>query len=790
MFRKETEARVMMFLVAVVFIPTISAQSLMRSQKEAGRAHAAQGFYGCLSTNATKLPYCNTSLSAADRVADVLSRLTLSQKISLLSPTDAPHYCACLTAAVPSVGLPQYKWLTEVNSVAQAAGNPVCRGRERCPTIFVGPNNVAASFNRSSWWHKGDVISDDIRAIFNTGGAPGDVSSHGLTGFGPNINLVKDPRYGRNSELPGEDPLLSGTYAAHYVQGMQQTAPGKLSGRPQLKMLAYLKHYTAYSVEKNRFTFSSNVSNFTLWDSNLPQFKQGFGAGASGAMCSYFAPNGVSSCGNSWLLNGLIRGAWNRPDAVVMSDCSAVGNMMKNAMHLDKHHASAQAMNAGLDIYGGWGDHLWTQGYLEQAANMGLTSDGTISKSVARTLMQKMAVGLFDDPADSPWARLDANTLNSSKAQGVALDIALQGMVLLKNDDSTLPLAQGARIAVLGPLGNDALALVSDYAKQGPVANDATIYQQLAAANVGGTTVFEKGVDVDSLDSSGIASALHAVGAADAVVLALGITRAQEHEGIDRQDTDLPGLQEHFALQVAASAAGKKPLVLVLCNGGSLSFDALLAPVPAIVEAFNPAGQGAKALAMLILGKANRWGKLPITLYPKGYAEQTSITDMEFHTPPGRSYRYYTGSPLFSFGHGLSLTSFQHSCVCDPLGGQHINCDCIVFNVGSRAGDEVVMVFHRVADDVRKAVGDKHPVPLKRLADFERVSLQPGGNHTLAFKIPIEKFGISNQEGESIVYPGNHELIFSRGTGNETVVQVHLADVAGALRAATGAVYV
>ena len=145
--------------------------------------------------------------------------------------------------------------------------------------------------------------------------------------------------------------MLTAEYATSYVGGMQQTKTGK-NGKPYLKMLSYLKHYTAYSVETSRFTFSANVTNFTLHDSNLPQYEAAFTrGGASGAMCSYFAPNGVSSCGNEYLMNYLIREKWERPDAVVMSDCSAVGNMMKNVMHLNQTQASAQAMNAGLDIY-------------------------------------------------------------------------------------------------------------------------------------------------------------------------------------------------------------------------------------------------------------------------------------------------------------------------------------------------------------------------------------------------------------------------------------------------------
>jgi hypothetical protein len=278
------------------------------------------GFAGCALPTATALPYCDPKLSDEARVADLLQRLTLEEKISILSPTANP-FCAIHTPAIPRLGFPPYKWLTEVNSDVQAS----CSGApSRCPTVFIGPTGIGASFNRTSWWMKGDSISDELRALQNA------QKSLGLSGFGPNINLVKDPRYGRNSEVPSEDPFHSGSYAVSYLRGMQQMSSAP---RPRMKMLAYVKHYTAYNVEASRFTFVANVSQFTMFDSYLPQYEMAFKEGqASGAMCSYFAPNGVSLCGNAWLLNGMLRGAapgWARPDAVVESDCSAVGNMIK-----------------------------------------------------------------------------------------------------------------------------------------------------------------------------------------------------------------------------------------------------------------------------------------------------------------------------------------------------------------------------------------------------------------------------------------------------------------------------
>lgn len=191
-------------------------------------------FYGCTSSAAASLPYCDESLSDSARAADLVGRLNLSEKISLLSPTHNP-FCAIHTPPVPRVGLPPYKWLTETNSAVDA---PCVSGV--CPTTFIGPQGIGASFNRTSWRAKGAVVGTELRALQNM------VGNLGLTGFGPNINLVKDPRYGRNSELPGEDTFLSGTYAAEYIQGMQQRDS---TSKGRLLMSSYLKHYTEYNVE-------------------------------------------------------------------------------------------------------------------------------------------------------------------------------------------------------------------------------------------------------------------------------------------------------------------------------------------------------------------------------------------------------------------------------------------------------------------------------------------------------------------------------------------------------------
>ena len=269
-------------------------------------------YRGCTDPGAaSKWPYCDVTKSDGERVDSMLALLNLTDLIALISPTEKP-FCMSHTNAIPKAGLPKYVWLTETNSCVMIEDGlksclsvPAGSASTGCVTVFVGPTGMAASFNQTAWAGKGTVMSNELRAANNVG------QDTGLSGFGPNINILKDPRYGRNSELAGEDPFLSGSYAAAYGNAMQVLGSGKnsLGKKKYQKMLSFVKHYTAYNVESHRFTYSANVSQFDFWDSYLPQFEMAFVSPGKtdGAMCSYFAPNGISMCGNPALLNGMLR---------------------------------------------------------------------------------------------------------------------------------------------------------------------------------------------------------------------------------------------------------------------------------------------------------------------------------------------------------------------------------------------------------------------------------------------------------------------------------------------------
>jgi hypothetical protein len=551
------------------------------------------------------------------------------------------------------------------------------------------------------------------------------------------------------------------------VQGMQEE---DANGHP--KMIAYLKHLTAYSTETNRGHDDYAITDHDLWETYLPAYEKAFVQGkASGAMCSYNAINGKPSCANEYILTDVVRGMWS-PMAHITTDCGAIQNLMGNPVNAPSGEAaSAMAMNAGADI--DMGDTVMTDS-LVNATKMGMISEETIDAAFTRAFTLLFRAGRFD-PVDSiEWSNFDASTVNSTLHQQISYEAALQGMVLLKNEGRFLPLAANTKIAVLGPMASDPKRYLSSYAADeicfgGDHHCMTSIADAIAADNGAGSTTTADGCDVNSDDTSRFQEALDLAAAADVVVLAMGIDNTVEYEGVDRTDTALPGVQEEFAQAVIALG---KPVLLVLCNGGALAIDNLVDGPKAIIEAFNPAVLGPKALSAQMFGKENRWGKLPITVYPQDFIEKIELTDY-FMAPhddsPGRTYRYYNEEPLFNFGFGLSLTDFDLECQTKMI--DTIEVDCFVSNIGDLDGDEVVQVYHKVGDDIRDQVGDAHPLPLKQLIDFERIRVAKQTMDWVSFSFDEESFKVVGENGEKKLYSGVHILVFSKGYGKDVEIE-------------------
>ena len=702
--------------------------------------------------------------------------MDLKEKIAATSPQEnLGNTCNDFTSGKADIDLPEYMWLVETNSNVAA----ICLSEDKCTTTFTGPLGLAASFNRTVWRQKGDVIGTELRA-FNNLGVPrgtGPTDYIGLTGYGPNINIARDPRFGRTSELPGEDPYLNGHYAKEMVLGMQTEDK---NGHP--KMLAYLKHYTAYSTEDNRGHANYNITMYDFFDTYLKQYEIAFTQSSpAGAMCSYNAENGFPSCANDFILNQVVRGLWNQTMSHITTDCGAVENLMGEPANAPSAaHASAWSINNGTDLE--MGSSIWANNMFS-AVTQGLVKESTIETSFKRAFSHLFKAGRFDPSESIEWSKYSANEINSDSHKKIQEEAALQSLVLLKNN-GVLPLAKGANIAVVGPMAVSGAGLLDDYHGDhicygGNTDCVLTIAQGINNSNIGGKTMSAKGVDINSADISGIAQALNIASSSDIVVLALGDDSSIETEGEDRTDTALPGLQESFAKQILALG---KPTILIFVNGGAIAFDNLIESSSAIIEAYNPSLPGATAIAKTLFGESNRWGKLVTTLYSHDFIKEIDMTDYRVSTGVGRTYRYYTGKPLYPFGFGLSYSEFQLQCDCAQKlfikrsmsfsDNNILSFSCHITNIGKMDGDEVLLVYHSVDDSIRSKVD--HPVPLKHLVQFDRATAAVGQTVNLSFQLDSSSFLLVNSKGEKVLYPGKHYITFSRGHGVEQTCEVDI----------------
>lgn len=557
------------------------------------------------------------------------------------------------------------------------------------------------------------------------------------------------------------------------------------------RMISYLKHFTAYSRETDRGHDSYEISAYDFADTYLPQFKKGMMEGnASGVMCSYNGENGFPSCANGWLLRTILRERWNRPHAVVVTDSGAVKNLMGPPVNaVSECAAASMAINNGSDMNDGPEFQ-----YLPQAVAQGLTDETKVDEALKRNMRQLFQVGLFDPPSSVEWTSIPASVINSTEHQRINAEAAEQAVVLLRNDDDVLPLDPNddrQKIAVVGPQALTKQGLLSDYATEQacvptPTQSDTfyciTSIAEAVAAIAPNRTFAAAGVDVNSNDDSRIAEAVSVARGADVVLLCLGIDRSIEGEGQDRVDITLPGLQPMFAKAILAL---NKPTVLILTNGGSLSteeFDSIGGVsghgASAIVEAFNPNVVGAQALARLLFGVINTFGKLPYSVYPSSYTTAIEMESFDMTKSPGRTYRYYQGPVNYEFGFGLSYTTFNLTChlstrvVRPPRRTSRVQklATCVVQNTGKMDGDEVVMMFVRPSAEVRASAD--HVLPLKRLVGFDRVRLRRGEKKSIEFSYDETTFASTTNDGGSTLYAGEYELIFWRGNGDERVFNV------------------
>lgn len=747
------------------------------------------------SSKFASMPFCDPTLPIDERVRDAVSRMTVAEKINALG-TD--------TAAIASLGLPAYDWWSEASSGVATDGHGA---RNFDTTKFAFPITTGMSFNRTMWQKTGAQIGREARALMNAGDAYS-------TFWAPVINLAREPRWGRNIETPGEDPFLTGEYANYFVRGFQEAEEDPY----HLQASACCKHYVANSMDgttekdgehHDRNHVDSKISMQDLVDSYMKPFQACVQKGrVSSLMCSYNAVNGKPSCANDWLLNTVARENWEF-DGYITSDCDADSDVYNSHHFTDTpEEAVAAVLRAGTDVDCGG----FVSNNAQSALDKGVITEDDIDERLKMLFRVRMRLSHFDPLG--PLNDIPTSVVCSDDALALSLDGVRQSAALLKNIKSTLPLSRDTvgAAAVIGPNANLSQSDSGYYGPNNPC--DGKFWTLVDAVSSSGKVKTSSVLGVPNVlseDQSGIPDAVKMAKSADTVVLAVGTDLTWAREGHDAENISFTDAQTALIEQVADAA--KNPVIVVLFSATPLDISALMSndKVGAILHVGQPSVT-ILGVSELLYGDVSPAGRTIQTFYDSSYQDQISIFDFGMRpgpspfarpdctnqdpsqcpngTNPGRTYRFFTGTPVVPFGYGLSYSSFSYSVAASPTSDVSLNplrdlinetlsrghafvssiredavasdvswTDAVqytvnVTNTGDVDADDVVLGF------LTPPGAGTDGVPLKTLFGFERVHVKAGETVQVFLYPTMTDFAQVRESGEFEAHPGNYRVHF------------------------------
>jgi len=548
--------------------------------------------------------------------------------------------------------------------------------------------------------------------------------------YAPMVDIARDPRWGRVAEGAGEDPYLGAQIARARVRGFQGTGWSDPTG-----IMACVKHFAGYgAAEAGRDYNTVDLSERTLREVYFPPFQAALDAGAFSVMAAFSDLNGVPATANRFLLHHILREEWQFPGFVV-TDYDSIRELLNHGVAADDADAARQSLDAGVDM------DMQSGIYLEQlkrGVERGSIPVKQIDEAVRRVLAAKILVGLFDDPYRYCNPAREAAESRSPRRMADAAEVARRSLVLLKNQSGALPLKPGTRLALIGPLGEDAKDLLGCWAGAGTADNIETLAHALRRENDGADVIVARGCDVLSNDRSGFEAAIAAARRADVVVLALGENAGMTGEAASRTSISLPGVQTELLREIRKVG---KPVVLVLFNGRPLALEAESALSDAVLEAWFPGSAGGGPVADVLFGRFNPSGKLPISFprnvgqVPIYYSFKNTGRPFDPEKPTEKYHSAYLdapNSPLYSFGYGLSYTTFECSAPkLDRISlrlGETLAVTVQVTNTGSVAGAEVVQLYlHQAVASVTR--------PVIELKGFKKIELKAGESRQVVFTV-------------------------------------------------------
>ncbi len=672
-----------------------------------------------------------------ERAAALVAKMTLEEKVSQ-TLYNAP--------AIERLGISAYNWWNEALHGVARAGTA---------TVFPQAIGVAASFDEELVGKMAEVIATEARAKYNVQKKAEDRDIYkGLTFWSPNVNIFRDPRWGRGQETYGEDPYLSGRLGVRFVKGLQEEKEGFI------KAAACAKHFAVHSgPEKQRHSFDARVSRQDLYETYLPAFKACVQeAGVEAVMGAYNRTNGEPCCGSKTLLIDILRKEWGFEGHVV-SDCWAI-----NDFHA--HHkitktpleSAAMAMSNGCDVNCGC---MFPN--LRDAVKGGYVEEARLDEAVTNLMECRMKLGMFEEEGTVPFDVIGYEQVDTAENKSLNLEISRKSLVLLKNQDNLLPLdLTGIKsIGVIGPNADSRKALVGNY--EGTASRYVTVLEGIEDyVGERARVYYSEGCHLYQDRTSNLAqendrmSEVKAVcSVSDVIVAVLGLDSSVEGEegdtgnefaSGDKLDLKFPGLQSEI---LRAAYESGKPVILVSMTGSAMELDWEDSHIPAIIQAWYPGAAGGRAVAELIFGAYSPEGKLPVTFY-RTTQELPDFTD---YAMKDRTYRYMKQEALYPFGFGLSYTSFE-------MKGTEADSDRVtakgevtirtsIKNTGVMESGETIQVYVKAL---------REGTPNAQLKGLKKVHLQPGEEKQVEITLKSQAFGLYNVEGEFLVEKGEYAV--------------------------------
>jgi beta-glucosidase len=675
-----------------------------------------------------KLSYLDTSLPFADRAKDLVGRLTLDEKVSLMSHP---------AQGVPRLNIPAYNyWSEALHGV----------GRNGRATVFPQAIGMAATWDKELIHRVASAISDEGRAKYHAALRRNGYTDQyqGLTFWAPNVNIFRDPRWGRGQETWGEDPFLTGEMASVFVRGLQGDHP------KYLKAAACAKHYAVHSgPEKDRHIFNAIVTKRELYDTYLPAFKKlVMAAKVESVMGAYNRTLDEVCCGSKLLIDEILRGEWNFQGHFV-SDCGALSDFhLNHKVTNDAVESAALALQRGCDL---GCDHVFNE--IPEAIQRGLITETDVDRSLERTLGTRFKLGMFDPPEDVPFTSISPDVVACHEHRQLAYRTATEAVVLLKNKNNILPIKPSTKkIFVTGPTATSVEVLLGNY--YGFNDQMITLLEGITGRVPEGMGMeYTSGAmlkhprEIKNTWAPGIAQS------ADFAIVCAGFSsflEGEEGESLlspmngDRESISLPESQVNYIKELAIHGV---KIVLVLTGGSPIALGELEDMVDAILFVWYPGMEGGRAVADVLFGDVSPAGKLPVT-FPRSLDQLPAFDD---YSMKGRTYRYMTEEPLYPFGFGLSYTCFEYSDLqldkTEIAPGDSLNVSVTLHNRGGLDSAEVVQFY--LSDLQASTI-----VPLHHLVGFERVVLKAGESRSVKFTLTPEMMSLYNDDGKLTLEPG------------------------------------